>query len=549
MRAFAVVALITLSAQALAQPVSTSFTFQGVVTDGGTPANATYDMQFRLYDASSGGSQVGPTLCSDNLAVAGGTFAVQLDFGSAAFTGSKRFIEMSIRPDAGLDCTASTGFTSLAPRQEVTATPYAQHALGAATASVATTALSASTFGGQPSSFYTNAGNIASGTLADTRLSVNIPRANTTNAFAARQSITSSLSTDPEALLVTLNNNNTSQAIKGVATGGSATVHGGLFEASNSPAGVGVLGQALANSGATRGVWGKVNSASGWAGYFEGRGYFSGNVGIGTGMTAPLAPLHVHEGSAGAPVSANASAVFERSSTNYLQVLSPDANERGVAFGSPVSGFHGGVYYTNASGLTLRTGGNTTRVRVSEVGDVGIGVATPGARLHVGGDLRVDGGIAIPVTTRYLSIPGTAFIPQNTDNTSITSITDGMIRGSSLVAQSLLQATAPVYLPDGATITSFTLYTIDNHATMGASAGLSFRPWTSDSGTILRSISTPSGANPALQQVVGTLTTPHTVDNASNCYWIWLQWGQVDTVNLVEIYGVRVTYTVNTVTP
>ncbi|HMQ14943.1 MAG TPA: tail fiber domain-containing protein [Phycisphaerae bacterium] len=36
---------------------------------------------------------------------------------------------------------------------------------------------------------------------------------------------------------------------------------------------------------------GKTESASGWAGYFEGRGYFSGRVGVGT--SAPGYPLHV----------------------------------------------------------------------------------------------------------------------------------------------------------------------------------------------------------------------------------------------------------------
>src|SRR5436305_6809448 len=35
------------------------FTYQGRLTSGGSPANGQYDVVFSLYDATSGGSQVG----------------------------------------------------------------------------------------------------------------------------------------------------------------------------------------------------------------------------------------------------------------------------------------------------------------------------------------------------------------------------------------------------------------------------------------------------------------------------------------------------------
>ena len=40
----------------------TSFTYQGRLTDGGSPASGAYDLQFVLFDAAVGGSQVGPIL-------------------------------------------------------------------------------------------------------------------------------------------------------------------------------------------------------------------------------------------------------------------------------------------------------------------------------------------------------------------------------------------------------------------------------------------------------------------------------------------------------
>src|SRR5713226_9033597 len=52
----------------------TSFTYQGRLTDGGTPANGNYDLQFALWDSLSGGTQVGSTQTVSSVSVAGGIF-------------------------------------------------------------------------------------------------------------------------------------------------------------------------------------------------------------------------------------------------------------------------------------------------------------------------------------------------------------------------------------------------------------------------------------------------------------------------------------------
>ena len=50
-----------LASPALAQtPLGTSFTYQGRLVESGTPPNGSYDFRFVLYDAASGGNQVGP---------------------------------------------------------------------------------------------------------------------------------------------------------------------------------------------------------------------------------------------------------------------------------------------------------------------------------------------------------------------------------------------------------------------------------------------------------------------------------------------------------
>src|SRR3989449_4327267 len=98
---------------------TTAFTYQGRLTDGGTPANGNYDLQFALWDSSSGGSQIGATQNFSNMSVSSGIFTVTLDFGANAFPGTNRFLEISSR------LTGASAFTLLTPRQQITSTPYA----------------------------------------------------------------------------------------------------------------------------------------------------------------------------------------------------------------------------------------------------------------------------------------------------------------------------------------------------------------------------------------------------------------------------------------
>jgi photosystem II stability/assembly factor-like uncharacterized protein len=98
----------------------TMFTFHGQLTDNGSPANGAYDLEFRLFDQVSGGTQQGSVNAFDDQNIANGLFALTLDFGSDVFDGSQRWLEIAVRPGS------STGpFTALVPRQQITSTPYA----------------------------------------------------------------------------------------------------------------------------------------------------------------------------------------------------------------------------------------------------------------------------------------------------------------------------------------------------------------------------------------------------------------------------------------
>jgi hypothetical protein len=108
----------------LGSAVGTTFTYQGQLMDGDNPADGTYDFEFKLHDDPTVDSQVGSTIYVDDKDVSDGLFTVLLDFGSGVFNGEARYLEIGVRPGG------STGtYTTLAPRQELTAAPYAHYAL------------------------------------------------------------------------------------------------------------------------------------------------------------------------------------------------------------------------------------------------------------------------------------------------------------------------------------------------------------------------------------------------------------------------------------
>ena len=92
---------LLLSQAMAATPQGTSFTYQGRLTDGGAPANGTYDIQALLFDAAAGGAQVGSTLTFNDVSISNGVFTESLDFG-AQFNGSSRWVELRVRPGASV---------------------------------------------------------------------------------------------------------------------------------------------------------------------------------------------------------------------------------------------------------------------------------------------------------------------------------------------------------------------------------------------------------------------------------------------------------------
>ncbi len=234
-----VLAVFSSAAPGLAQPMGTAFTYQGELRSAGLPASGPHDMRFRLYGALSGGAQLGNTLCFDHVPLSEGRFTVSLDFG-AVFAGQSRYLEIDVRPDTGLGCASASGFTPLTPRQPVAPAPHALFALSAAAATTALSAANATQLNGQPASFYQNASNLTTGTIASARLPIPLSLGG---------------SVDFSAVILGANNSTSGYGVFGYSLPASGETYG-VGGDSSSADGTGVLGVASAASGDTRGVQG-----------------------------------------------------------------------------------------------------------------------------------------------------------------------------------------------------------------------------------------------------------------------------------------------------
>ncbi|MCA9293711.1 MAG: tail fiber domain-containing protein [Phycisphaerales bacterium] len=93
------------------QTADTAFTYQGRLSSGGVPVDGMVDaLDYAVWRAAVGGTQVGPTLSFADVPVLKGVFAVELDFG-AVFDGSPLWLEITVNG------------TPLSPRQPLTGAP------------------------------------------------------------------------------------------------------------------------------------------------------------------------------------------------------------------------------------------------------------------------------------------------------------------------------------------------------------------------------------------------------------------------------------------
>ena len=110
--------LLLIASMANAQ--TSTFTYQGYLTESGTAAEGAFDFELALYNVDSGGTAIDVN-AFDDVTVTGGLFSLPADFTGAPFeAGGDYWVEARVRD--GADAGA---YTPLLPRQPVNASPYA----------------------------------------------------------------------------------------------------------------------------------------------------------------------------------------------------------------------------------------------------------------------------------------------------------------------------------------------------------------------------------------------------------------------------------------
>ncbi len=96
--------------------LAAGFYYQGVLTENGAPVSGNRQMEFKLWDAASGGAQVGSTL-TPTVAVSKGQFSVALTWGPSQINGRALWLGVRAK-DAG-------GVWRDLGRRQILAVPYA----------------------------------------------------------------------------------------------------------------------------------------------------------------------------------------------------------------------------------------------------------------------------------------------------------------------------------------------------------------------------------------------------------------------------------------
>jgi len=394
---------VTASAQAAP---STAWTYQGQLKSSGVPYTGPAAFEFSLWDAELEGRPVGDPVRLE-LDVVNGLFTASLDFGPDAFNGEPRWLEISLRTDR------DSGV--LAPRQPITAAPFALYALSARGGGT-------SLWQQNGADIYYNAGRVGVGTSAPQY------------SFHAEASTTNG------------------RGVFGLADA-SANSGVGVFGQADHGTGRGVIGYASDASGVNFAVVGQTDSDQGYAAYFTGgRNYFEGNLGAGT--LDPQYPVHAELDAA------SGRAIYGKSlatATNGVGVYGQTEGTGGrgvVGYASSPSGTNFGVlgYTESSTGYAGYFQGGRNYFQ----GRVGIGNNNPQHALDVSGDVEADQYRFSTPQEKHLTLGAYAFQPQHS-GTTYSRIGDELYGPIGVDARFMAQVT----LPQGATITHMTAYAYD----------------------------------------------------------------------------------------
>ncbi len=373
--------------------------YQGVLTDAGSGAvpDGSYSLAFKLYEAASGGDALWAE--EQYVAVANGVFNTVL--------GGVNPLNLPFSRQYWLGVTVGEG-VEMTPRIQLTSSAYSLRAANADSLNglsagvtpapnriiplgpdgkfpssvLPSGQLLSGTAEGDITAVYAGTGLAGGGESGDVTLAANVP-------FAL-----SGVTGTVDAIIAGINTGD-GRGVYGESAGGTGVrgksgsangVYGSSFSGNGvrgeSNGGDGVYGQ----SGTGAGVRGY--SSGGHAGYFTGKGYFSGHVGI--GLTNPQRLLHL-------------------SSPNNVSIVLEDSGAAADQRKKFINSDDGMLRFGKFSDSWVFT----PQVTISDDGKVGIETASPLEKLHVAGTIYSSaGGFKFPDGTLQTTsaVPGSGDI-------------------------------------------------------------------------------------------------------------------------------------------
>ena len=80
----------------------TAFTYQGQLQNNGSPASGTYNLEFSLFNANTGGTAVAGPVTTNDVVVTNGLFTVLIDFGPGVFTGETNWLQIGVETNGSI---------------------------------------------------------------------------------------------------------------------------------------------------------------------------------------------------------------------------------------------------------------------------------------------------------------------------------------------------------------------------------------------------------------------------------------------------------------
>ena len=175
-----------------------------------------------------------------------------------------------------------------------------------------------------------------------------------------------------------ITNTGSGTGIRGISSSGD-----GIMGVSEAQTGNGVFGLAHSTTGENYAIRGETDSPDGYSGYFIGNKFFvSGNVGINT--LNPACQLQVNSASVASIISLTTEASGKTLADGLIIGTQYQANNP--------SNQYAAIINQENSPLIIGTNSDYSQLILDTNGNLGIGADYPGAKLEVGGQVKITGG-------------------------------------------------------------------------------------------------------------------------------------------------------------